>query len=160
MDYFCPKPSILVIKFTSTFKIDNGREFSQTLARYNMEEITEKSKYLDGYHYYVINNIENENAYQIKDILLNYSRYVSEVLFESMPMIHPTSFMPNDTHFSDQWNMTSIQAGGPGTTAWDFSTGNSTVVICILDSGCDLTHPDIQFSTQGLYTITSQMNLQ
>jgi hypothetical protein len=51
MDYFSPIPNILVIRFTSTFKIDKGREFSQTLARYNMKEITEKSKYLDGYHY-------------------------------------------------------------------------------------------------------------
>jgi hypothetical protein len=64
--------------------------------------------------------------------------------------------MPNDTHFSDQWNMTRIQAGGAGTTAWDFSTGNSTVVICILDSGCDLTHPDLQFSTQGLHLDNNQ----
>ena len=45
--------------------------------------------------------------------------------------------------------MNRIQASGAGATAWNFSTGNSSMAICILDSGCDLTHPDLQFSTPG-----------
>ena len=147
---FCPVPNVLVIKFTSTFSKDDN-ELSERLARYNMEEVTEKSKYLDEYHYFIIKNIENENAYQIKDILLNDTRSVSEIIFESMPMLHPTSLIPNDIHISDQWNMMRIRAGGKGTTAWDIATGNNGVVICILDSGCDLTHPDLQFSTPGIH---------
>ena len=149
---FCPFPNILAIKFTSSFN-NKDNEFSQKLARYDMEKVTEKSNYLGEYHYYIINNIENENAYQIKDTLLNDTQFIREVLFESMPMIHPASLIPNDTFFPDQWNMSRIQAGGPGSTAWNFSTGNNSVVICILDSGCDLTHPDLQaqFSSPGIH---------
>ena len=147
---FCPLPNILVIKFTTDVK-GNETQISQELARYDMNEITEKSKYLGEYHYYVINNIENEkNAYQIKDMLLKDNKFIAKVLFESMPMMVPISMVPNDTNFGHQWNMTRIQAGGAGTTAWDLSTGSSDVVIAILDSGFDLTHPDLQFFSSGM----------
>lgn len=39
---FCPFPNILAIKFTSSFN-NKHNEFSQKLARYDMEEVTEKS---------------------------------------------------------------------------------------------------------------------
>jgi hypothetical protein len=145
---FCPIPNVLVIKFAMPYR-NKGGELSEKLTRHNMEEIIKKSKYLGEYHYFIIRNIENENAYQIKDILLSDSEFVKEIVYESMPMVLPISLTPNDTNFSDQWNMTRIRAGGKGTTAWDNSTGN--VVICILDSGCDLTHPDLQFSTTGVH---------
>jgi DNA polymerase elongation subunit (family B) len=59
---FCPFPNVLVIKLTAGFN-DQDDEFVQRLARYNMKEITEKSKYLSGYRYYIIDNADNQNAY-------------------------------------------------------------------------------------------------
>lgn len=146
---FCPIPNVLVIKLTPGFN-DQDDEFLQRLARYNMKEISEKSKYLSGYRYYTIDDIENQNAYQIKDIFLHETQSVQEVLFENMPMIVHADMRPNDPLFPSQWNMNRIQASGAGATAWNFSTGNSSMAICILDSGCDLTHPDLQFSTPGI----------
>jgi subtilisin family serine protease len=37
-------------------------------------------------------------------------------------------------------------------TGWNISSGNNAVIICILDTGCDLLHPDLQtnFSEQGI----------
>jgi subtilisin family serine protease len=148
-ELFCPFPNILLIKYAPNFD-DKANELSQTLAKYNMEEVPEKSKYLSGYHYYIVTDIAHKNAYQIKDILINDIPFVHDVLFENMPMIHPMGLIPDDTLFSSQWNMTSIQAGGPGITAWNLVTGNSSVMICILDSGCDLTHPDLQFASSGM----------
>jgi len=46
---------------------------------------------------------------------------------------------PNDPYFGQQWNMTIIN----GPAAWDVSTGVSTTVIAIVDTGIDLTHPDL-----------------
>lgn len=55
--------------------------------------------------------------------------------------LHPASSAttPNDAYFPQQWNLDRI--GMPA--AWDISRGSSTVVIAIIDSGCDLTHPDL-----------------
>lgn len=116
-----------------------------------LQEVVEKSKYLNGYRYFVITNPREVNAYQIRQRLLeSNNRIVADVQLETMPLITPTSVSPNDTLFAQQWSMTRIQAGGAGTTGWDISTGVATVVVCVLDEGCDLTHPDLQFSTPGI----------
>lgn len=47
--------------------------------------------------------------------------------------------IPNDTYWSNQWNMTKI--GAPD--GWDISQGANTVVIAILDTGCDMDHEDL-----------------
>lgn len=47
--------------------------------------------------------------------------------------------IPNDPLFNLQWNMVKIGA----TNAWAASTGNSAVVVAILDTGVDYTHPDL-----------------
>ena len=53
-------------------------------------------------------------------------------------LIEP-SLTPNDPHYSRQWHLPTI--GAPG--AWDISTGSSDVVIAVLDSGVDPSHPDL-----------------
>ena len=51
--------------------------------------------------------------------------------------------VPNDTEYANQWNMPMISAEG----AWDVDTGDSNVLIAIIDSGFDLTHPDLAFTS-------------
>ncbi len=47
--------------------------------------------------------------------------------------------VPNDPLFPQQWGLTKIQAPA----AWDVVTGTQTVIIAAVDSGLDLTHPDL-----------------
>lgn len=48
---------------------------------------------------------------------------------------------PNDEYFLPyQWNLTAIQAP----QAWDISKGTSKIKIAVIDTGVDLTHPDLQ----------------
>lgn len=50
----------------------------------------------------------------------------------------------NDPSLSQQWGMFKIQAANSsGTSAWDTTTGNSTVKIAILDTGIDQDHVDL-----------------
>ena len=62
--------------------------------------------------------------------------------------------LPDDTDFSRQWalyNTGQTVSGYAGTAgadmdaplAWDISTGSSDVVVAMVDTGCDLNHPDL-----------------
>jgi len=53
----------------------------------------------------------------------------------------PQPITPNDTHYTTyQWNLPQVRAS----YAWAVSTGSSDVVVAVLDTGADLTHPDLQ----------------
>ena len=47
---------------------------------------------------------------------------------------------PNDPLYAEQWGVAKIDAPA----AWDVVTGTPAIVIAIIDSGIDLTHPDLQ----------------
>ncbi|MCP8321691.1 MAG: S8 family serine peptidase [archaeon] len=47
--------------------------------------------------------------------------------------------IPNDEYYSSEWHLNKILAS----EAWDISTGDSNVVIAVLDSGVDPNHPDL-----------------
>ena len=58
--------------------------------------------------------------------------------------------LPNDPRFNEQYALhnTGQSAGTPGadidaTDAWDFTTGDSSVIVGVLDSGVDYNHPDL-----------------
>jgi thermitase len=46
---------------------------------------------------------------------------------------------PNDPLFGQQWHLSQIKAPD----AWDINTGAPTAIIAIVDTGVDLTHPDL-----------------
>jgi subtilisin family serine protease len=50
-----------------------------------------------------------------------------------------TQIVPDDPIFDQQWHLPQIQAP----QAWNINTGLPTAVIAIVDSGVDLTHPDL-----------------
>ncbi|RMG71501.1 MAG: hypothetical protein D6710_05960 [Nitrospirae bacterium] len=70
-------------------------------------------------------------------------------------IIHKASVIPDDTHFSQQWglhNTGQTVNGFVGTAdadmdmpeAWSLSRCSSDVVVAVLDTGVDYTHPDIK----------------
>ncbi|MEK7072971.1 MAG: S8 family serine peptidase [Patescibacteria group bacterium] len=46
----------------------------------------------------------------------------------------------NDMYFNEQWYLQKISAP----TAWEKSVGNMNVIVAVLDTGVDITHPDLR----------------
>ncbi len=53
-------------------------------------------------------------------------------------LVYP-ALVPNDPEYSKQWHLPKIHAPD----AWDVTTGTNTVTIAVVDSGCDMDHPDL-----------------
>lgn len=154
-----PLPNVLLVRQRKGRGNQIQRVASDTLARSAaadgpapvIHEVEEKSRYLNDWRYFVIDNPEAVNAYQLRDQVLQGGDDAGfDIRLETMPFLVPTAVSPNDPLFAQQWGMTQIDAGGPGTTGWDITTGDTSVVVCVLDQGCDLTHPDLTFSEPGI----------
>ena len=117
-------------KSIETYKIEDVRQ----------DEFENKTYLLN------INHSSEKNAMQIANELYEtgFFEYVEPDL---MLFIR---YGTNDTYFSDQWGLNNTgQYGGiagmdiKATQAWTITTGNPNIKIAILDSGTDLTHPDL-----------------
>ncbi len=53
--------------------------------------------------------------------------------------------VPNDPHYAKQWGYPKIKAP----QAWDLARGSSSVKVAVLDSGIDVSHPDLQGKVVG-----------
>lgn len=47
---------------------------------------------------------------------------------------------PDDPFFDEQWGLKKIKA----TEAWDITTGSQNVIVAVIDTGIDYTHPDLR----------------
>ncbi len=69
-------------------------------------------------------------------------------------LVEPRSTVPNDPQFDMQWHYLNVGQSGGGVgedldadLAWDITTGGvtpsgDTIVVCVIDDGLSLTHPD------------------
>ena len=62
-----------------------------------------------------------------------------KVEFAEPDAIFEPDFTPNDPYFSSQWHLAKIAAPA----AWDTILGSASVIVAILDTGVDGTHPDL-----------------
>jgi serine protease len=65
---------------------------------------------------------------------------LGEVEYAEPNFIRRPSLVPNDTNFKYQWNLRTTGLVG----AWDKTTGKSSVVVAVVDSGILPSHPDLK----------------
>jgi thermitase len=73
-----------------------------------------------------------------------------DVLYAEPNYIVRTTSTPNDIRFNEQWGLHNVgQSGGipeadiDAVAAWDITTGNSDVIVAVIDSGVDYNHLDL-----------------
>ena len=64
----------------------------------------------------------------------------SQITWRIPPRRKRFELEPDETLYAQQWRLAQIEAP----VAWEVQTGAETVVIAIVDSGIDRTHPDLQ----------------
>ncbi len=112
--------------------------------------VEEREKTLEIFGLKVVETDEDLNLYSVQLPAGTDPFAICNALFErrlvkwAQPnwMWHmiPLSTTPNDTYFSKQWHLKQINAP----EAWDVETAaNKDVRIAIVDTGVDLTHPDL-----------------
>jgi subtilisin family serine protease/subtilisin-like proprotein convertase family protein len=79
-----------------------------------------------------------------------YFQIQSYVRYAQPDYIVTASLVPNDPSFSSQWGLNNTgQTGGVADAdidapeAWDVATGDGSVVVAVIDTGVDWTHPDL-----------------
>jgi len=91
----------------------------------------------------------NLNDVSVKDALEKLRKNPA-VLYAEPDYIVKASLTPDDSSFSDLWGMNNTgQTGGvddadiDAPEAWDISTGSHDVIVGVIDTGVDHTHPDL-----------------
>ncbi|HEY7533222.1 MAG TPA: S8 family serine peptidase, partial [Nitrospiraceae bacterium] len=140
---FCPVPDVLFIKPAS--QVDNAA-LDQSLSQspFHLQHVASKSKYLSHYRYYRLAASHAATVYDLPQRLLQEESTIKEVHFLELPLVSSQALVPGDTHYGLQWNLPRILAE----QAWDVamvSPPAAPIRIAIIDTGCDLAHPDLQF---------------
>ena len=63
----------------------------------------------------------------------------AEIAFAKLDERRQPDATPSDPSYASQWHLPKIAAP----TAWDTTTGSTSVIVAICDTGCDPTHPDL-----------------
>jgi len=78
------------------------------------------------------------NAVSAEAVALAMSHH-PDVEFAEVDNFVPPSLIPNDPLFPSEWHLSKISTPA----AWDQSTGYSGLIVAVLDTGVDGTHPDL-----------------
>jgi subtilisin family serine protease len=100
----------------------------------------------------ILNGLEHHRLprnVSVDEAIARY-RQDPDVLYAEPNYIVRTTNTPNDPSFGELWGLyNSGQSGGiPGAhidapSAWNVTTGSSSVVVAVIDSGIDYSHPDL-----------------
>lgn len=122
-------PGRVLVGFRESISADQARNIVAALGARDVEEIA-------GHRVHVIDLPEEVDEKGFAQAIAHRP----EVEFAEVDrLLQPEEIAPNDPWYVDQWHLKKIAAP----TAWATTTGSASVIIAILDTGIDSTHPDL-----------------
>lgn len=115
-------------------------ELNQRYQVKNLVEINSK----DNTPLSTIYKIEIKGNIDIKKTIEEYKKDPN-VIYAEPNYYYYSCKIPNDPLFNRQWGLNqTFDYDIDAPEAWDFETGNSDIIIAVIDSGVDYNHPDIK----------------
>jgi serine protease len=107
----------------------------------------ESKKFFKNYN---LELVEIGPEHSLNEALFLFSLDPSIEYAEPDYIIHTTDTIPNDTTFSEQWGLHNNGSSGGQTDIdvnapliWDTTSGSANTVIAVIDTGINLSHPDL-----------------
>ncbi len=152
-DFKYDKIKIIEYIDPKTNRVLSSKEMVAThfLLKVNKEISKKELEYtLQGSEFTVLKQIPSSNIYLIScpsnnlnDLENSINTVASDltitVYAEPDYIGHTSSVSTNDPKFNEQWALNNIGA----TSAWNTTTGSNNIVVGVLDTGVDYTHPDL-----------------
>jgi len=82
-----------------------------------------------------------DKGIDVEKIVKEYAS-LPEIEYALPNLLIPVDRIPNDPRFSSQWHLSKMMCP----EAWDFSTGDTTVTVAVIDQGIDYGHQDLMGS--------------
>ncbi len=101
-----------------------------------------KAKVKKRYGFVNIEHIELEEGMTVEKALALYKNDPDVEYAEPNYIVKKavTPIIPNDSNYSQQWHHRNIESE----KAWGLSTGSSSVIVAVIDTGVDYNHPDLK----------------
>ncbi|MFA7368731.1 MAG: S8 family serine peptidase, partial [Kiritimatiellales bacterium] len=119
-------------------KLQDGRseaDLQAMLKNYGISTLRELS--LPGH--YIVGLLKAPTLDAVPEAISVFSAESALLAYVEPDYFSYITAVPNDTRWSDLWGMVKINATG----AWDVTTGSTNVIVAVIDTGIDLTHPDL-----------------
>ena len=84
--------------------------------------------------------VQKPSAVSIAEAIRDYRKKPNVLYAEPDYVVHLVNTTPSDPLWNKQWDMAKISTP----SAWDKQTDSSNVVVAIIDTGIDYSHPDLQ----------------
>jgi len=118
-------------------KLQEGRSEADLQAMLQKYDVSIQRELTLPGHYIV--NLKAPTLDAVPEALSVFAAEMAVLAYVEPDYFSRITTVPNDTRWSDMWGMVKINATG----AWDVTTGSTNVIVAIIDTGIDLTHPDL-----------------
>ena len=131
------RPDRIVISLKKGLNL-NSKGVKSLLQKYGVEKVVAQSMFPEMINFYVV-ELPGGNPQKALSFIRD-AKEIPEIVFAEPEIIHYTmGCPPNDTYWGYQWGPYVIWAD----SAWCYETGDTAIVVAVIDQGVDYSHEDL-----------------